>query len=165
MVYCVFYLVLTGALSFVAGRLLPKRWFCADLPPYRLFGWEQGGKIYEKIHIKSWQSKVPDMSKLFPGVMPRKQIDAENLQILPRMIQETCVAELMHLILCVTGLWCIKLWQGLGGWLVAVGNVAANLAFVAIQRYNRPRLMRLARAMARRQQHKEALHASSDSQL
>lgn len=162
---CIFYLAFTGILSFLLGRILPKNWFCPDRFPYQCFEWENGGHIYERIHIKSWQNKVPDMSKIFPNLMPRKQIDSVNMQILPRMVQETCVAEFIHLLLCVSGLWCIRLWSGIGGIFIAFLNTVGNLAFVVIQRYNRPRLLHLMGIVSRRHRVKEVSYASSGSKL
>ena len=165
LVSCLVYLAFTGAVSFVLGRLLPKRWFSADRCPFITYAWEQGGRIYEKLNIKSWQKKLPDMSRLFGWLMPRKQLDSHNLKQLPRMIQETCVAEFIHVILCFSGLWCVRIWQGLGGVVMAGLNVVGNLAFVVIQRYNRPRLIHLGKALCRRNRGKEAAYACTDSKL
>ena len=165
MISCLFYLAFTGILSFLLGRILPKTLFCADHFPYHSFAWEHGGRIYEQINIKSWQSKVPDMSKLFPNLMPRKQMSSMNMQILPRMVQETCVAEFIHILLCFTGLRCIKLWSGIGGILIAFLNAVGNLAFVVIQRYNRPRLLHLIDTISHRHRVKEVSYASSGSKL
>ena len=66
------------------------------------------------------------------------------------MIQETCVAELVHGLLCLSGLACLKLWPGMGGAIITLLNLVVNLAYVAIQRYNRPRLLRLLRNTEKR---------------
>ena len=60
------------------------------------------------------------------------------------MILETCEAEVTHLLLCVTGLYCLWLWPGAGGVVVyAIYALFGNVPFILIQRYNRPRLVRL----------------------
>lgn len=164
MLSCIIYLALTGLLSFLIGRLLPKAWFNPDHRPYLPFGWEKGGHIYDRLHIKSWQNKLPDMSKIVSGIMPRKEISEENLQILPRMIQETCVAEFIHVVLCFTGLYCLALWRGLGGIVVTILNTLGNLVFVVIQRYNRPRLVHLLKTYQHRRE-KEVSHARFNSEL
>ncbi len=163
MVSCILYLAFTGAVSFLIGRLLPKKCFCAEHFPYHAFLWEHGGRIYEKMNIKSWQKKVPDMSRLFFWLMPRKEMSQKNMQILPLMVQETCVAEFIHMLLCVSGLYCIHLWHGLGGLLMAGLNILGNLAFVFIQRYNRPRLLHLLDRTERKRYPKEVAHACSNS--
>ena len=59
------------------------------------------------------------------------------------MIQETCIAELVHGVLCIAGLYCFQIWPGTGGLLIAALNVLGNLPYIIIQRFNRPRLVRL----------------------
>lgn len=164
MLSCFTYLAFTGLLSFFLGRLLPKQWFHPDHHPYLPFRWEHGGRVYNRLHIKSWQTKLPDMSKIVTGMMPRKEISEANLQILPRMVQETCVAEFIHVILCFTGLHCLSLWKGLGGFMITTLNTLANLIFVVIQRYNRPRLVHLLKTFQHHQA-KEVSHARFNSEL
>ena len=144
MLNCGIYLAVTGILSFFLGRCLrPERrdW---NRFPYLLYACEKDGTIYRKIGIHHWQNKVPDMSKIFPGMMPPKRLVDTGTAALRRMIQETCTAELVHGVLCVTGLYCIVLWPGTGGIGISVLNILLfNLPFILIQRYNRPRLVRL----------------------
>ena len=144
MLNCGIYLAVTGILSFFLGRCLrPERrdW---NRFPYLLYACEKDGTIYRKIGIHHWQNKVPDMSKICPGMMPPKRLVDTGTAALRRMIQETCTAELVHGVLCVTGLYCIVLWPGTGGIVISVLNILLfNLPFILIQRYNRPRLVRL----------------------
>jgi len=53
------------------------------------------------------------------------------------------VAELIHVLLCLSGVYCIVLLAGAGGLVIAVLNVLGNLPFILVQRYNRPRLAKL----------------------
>ena len=74
MLNCGIYLAVTGILSFFLGRCLrPERrdW---NRFPYLLYACEKDGTIYRKIGIHHWQNKVPDMSKIFPGMMPPKRL-------------------------------------------------------------------------------------------
>lgn len=146
---CAIYAAVLGVLSFAAGRLVPKKWFHSDRFPFRCS--EKEKKLYAALRVKDWQSKVPDMSRLFKRIMPAKRINADTLSDLPRMLQETCVAEATHSILSVLGLGCLWLWKGIGGVLFsAVYILLGNVPFVIIQRYNRPRLQKL---MERRRRH------------
>lgn len=145
---CFWYLILTGILSFFVGRLLPKKWFHWNRVPYRAYAWEKNGKVYDALHIHRWQNKMPDMSKIFPKWIPPKSLIGDYRQRLPLMIQETCVAECIHVLLCVSGLYCLWLWPGIGGvvvWLLY--SLAFNLPYILIQRYNRPRLVQLEQRM------------------
>lgn len=147
----VFYLALLGLLCFPLGRLLARISFSTERFPFRSYPMEQNGKLYEKLGIRSWQNKAPDISKLIPGVVPRKEIPKRpDVQALRSMVNETCVAELTHVLLCAAGLALFWLWPGAGGTILyAVYVLAGNIPFIVIQRYNRPRLLRLLRAMSK----------------
>ncbi len=141
---CFCYLIATGVVAFFIGRLLPKKWFRADFFPYRSYSFEKCGHIYEKLKVRYWQNKVPDMSKILPMWIPAKNLRGDYKKRLPRMLQETCIAEMIHTVLCVTGLYCLKLYPGIGGVIVLVLYVLIfNLPFIIIQRYNRPRLIKI----------------------
>ena len=153
--YSILYLLLLGILCFPMGRLLAKISFLADCFPFRSFPFERKGKLYEKIGIRNWQSKAPDISKLIPGIVPRKEIpkrpDAEALR---RMINETCVAELTHVLLCLAGIALLWVWPGAGGLILfVVYFLLGNVPFILIQRYNRPRLQKLFHAAEKREHH------------
>lgn len=131
-----------GAAGFILGRIVPKHWFDSARFPYRTHAWE--ARLYEALRVKRWQGRVPDMSRLFTRIMPAKRITADTLRDIPRMLQETCVAELTHALLGVFGLAMLWLWPGVGGAVVTAAYIIlGNLPFIIIQRYNRPRLQRL----------------------
>jgi len=140
---CLLYLVAIGAGLFLAGRLLPKRFPYLRFP-YMPFAFEKNGEFYNRIRIRKWQNKLPDMSRLCPDLMPAKKLpkrlNSANIEL---MLQETCMAELTHFILCFLGLGCTFLWKGFGGKLLTALYFLGNLPFILIQRYNRPRLVRL----------------------
>ena len=149
---CFLYIFLLGLICFPFGRLLAKISFRTDRFPFRPFPFEREGKLYEKIGIRGWQNKAPDISKLIPGIVPRKEMprrpDAEALR---RMINETCVAELTHALLCFAGLALLRLWPGAGGIvLITLYVLLGNVPFILIQRYNRPRLQKLLRISEKR---------------
>lgn len=145
---CFWYLAITGIFAFFTGRILPKRWFRSDLFPYRSWAFEKEGRIYDSLKIRRWQNKVPDMSRILPKLMPAKNLSGNYRERMPRMLQETCVAEMIHSLLCVTGLYCLKLWPGNGGIVIVILYIVIfNLPFILIQRYNRPRLMKITKRM------------------
>lgn len=145
--WSVCYLAATGILSFLTGRLLARHSLPFEAFPFRSFPFENDGQIYKKLKISVWQSRVPDMSRLFKKWMPPKKLESRpNADILRQMINETCVAELIHLLLCVSGLGLLRIWRGAGGVLLyLVYFLLGNLPFILIQRYNRPRLVKLLR--------------------
>lgn len=144
MLKCLIYLAAIGLVSFLIGRILPKSWFRFDAALFRPFSFEKNGKIYVKLGVKKWKERVPDMSRIVPFIMPSKKlpktVDCAQLSL---MLQETCIAEWIHAALCIAGAGCIFLWKGVGGWIIFILNIIGNLPFIIIQRYNRPKLVRL----------------------
>ena len=96
---CLLYIAALGVLSFVVGRLIPKHWFHADRFPWVCHPAEQ--KLWKRLHVRKWQAKIPDMSRIFVKIMPEKKLTKENYENLPRMIEETCVAEWTHILLSI----------------------------------------------------------------
>ena len=149
---CVYYAAL-GAAFFFFGWLLTKSWFHGDRFPFGCSPKE--AKLYRLLRVHDWQDKAPDMSRIVPKLIPAKRLTGSYRAQLPRIIQETCVAELTHVLLSVCGLYALRLWPGAGGVLItAVYILFGNVPFIIIQRYNRPRLQRL-EAMQRRKGEKQ----------
>ena len=71
---CILYFAFIGAFSFVLGRLLPKRLFDWERPPFRLFAWEREGAAYNVLGVRRWKEKLPDMSRILPKLMPSKRL-------------------------------------------------------------------------------------------
>ena len=151
---CACYLAGLGILSFVLGRLVPKTWFDYTRFPYRTFAFERNGKLYEALRVSHWQSRVPDMSRLFSKLMPPKKMPARpDEQTLLVMIRETCAAEATHALLILAGLGLLAIWPGAGGILLyLIYAIFGNLVFLIIQRYNRPRLVRLYKKISKKPQ-------------
>ena len=142
---CIVYLAVTGIAVFIFGRLIPYDQICEEKPPFRSEPWEQDGRLYDKLGIRRWQGLLPDMSRILPGVMPAKSLGTVSEDSLRTMIKETCIAELCHDILGLTGLYCLILWPAPGGCLLTLLYCLTNVPFILVQRWNRPRLLRLAR--------------------
>lgn len=141
---CAKYLILLGCICFFLGRLISLIHFRADLFPFKPFSFEKNGTIYNKLNIRKWHNRVPDMSRMLPVLIPKKRLSDLSPEALARMINETCVAEVIHVFLFLASLYCLKLWSGIGGiCLVVVYNVLGNIPFILIQRFNRPRLVSL----------------------
>lgn len=146
LLHCAVYLSVTGIIGFLAGRIFPKRLLRPEQGLFRPFGFEKNGKIYDGIGIRHWQNRLPDMSRILPFMMPPKKLSGDPEKRLPDMIREMCIAELTHLALCISGLYCLKLWPGVGGIaVVLIYILLLNLPFILIQRYNRPRCLQLLR--------------------
>lgn len=148
--YAVLYIAALGILSHFAGQALPRAHFDAQRFPYRAAAWENGGKFYEKLGIKHWKDRLPDMSRIMPD-MVKKKMTAAKAQGMDVLIAETCVAECVHWVLVILSLGIFFFWHGVWAvvfWLVY--NILGNLPFIIIQRYNRPRLVMLEQRRKRR---------------
>ena len=164
---CVIWLLVLALLAHPLGQALPRRWFDGERFPYRCYKWEKQGRIYTRIGVERWKTLVPDMSRLLPD-MVKKQVDPTAVTAAQAavLVQETCVAEAVHTASSLLGLLCLRLWPGWGGAIVlAVWVLLANLPFILIQRYNRPRLMRLAALLRKRAQRKGEQNARTDPDL
>ena len=147
--HCVLYMGFLGVAAYPVGRIISK----SDPDPENFFfrehKWELGGKIYAKLHIKHWHTRIPDVSRVLGRWMPRKKLDfgssAENVRTL---IKETCTAEMIHNLLNIAGLGLFSLWKGVGGIVMyLLYFLIGNMPFILTQRYNRPRLKKLLRQL------------------
>lgn len=159
---CFIYLFVCGVSSFLLGRLIPHRWIREDQFPFRLHTFEKDGSFYDRIGIRSWQNKMPDMSKLFPQIIPKKMLEGNSADKILLMIKETCIAELIHQLLGIASLYCLVIWEGTGGIVVTLLFVVGNLPYILIQRYNRPRLIRLYQMICIREQQDRAENCAAD---
>lgn len=151
--YCLLYLAGMGILVFLIGRFFPRKWIKENAFPFRCYRFEKQGKIYEKIKIKRWKTKWPDASMLLHAVFrrhyPKKRIEGTDREKVSILIKESCVAESTHVVVSILGVFCIKIWKGMGGVLTSVGWILFNLPPIVIQRYNRPRLQKALNACKR----------------
>ena len=136
---------LLGLLSHVVGEALPRHWFHPDRGFFAPRAWERGGRFYRKtLKIDKWKDKLPDKSRAVASMVPKRVSGSHSAAGLRRLAQETCVAEAVHwaLLLC-SWIYLLFLRRPLA-WIAAVGYALSHLPFIAIQRYNRPRLLRAA---------------------
>lgn len=161
--YCFFYLTTVGIGSFFLGRLLPYEQIREDRFPFSAYEFEHRGSVYERLGIRHWYNRVPDMSRIFPGLIPQKRLDGTMSEKLPLLIKETCIAELIHAMLAVAALYCLVIWDGIGGVIVTALFELGNLPYILIQRYNRPKLMRLYQRARKREERTERENFVADS--
>ena len=143
---CVIYLIAIGILSNPAAKLINRDNIDYTKFPYRSYSFERGGKIYEKIGIRFWKEKVPDMSAVLKHLIKKEVRFKSSAADVLRQIQETCVAEITHHALIILSLPMLIYWKSKWAFLCeAIYILLLNLPFILIQRYNRPRLIALYR--------------------
>lgn len=120
---------------------LPNAWFSPDRPSFRPRSWEDGGEFYRRVlRIDRWKDRLPTFAG--PRGFAKKRLAGTDGHYLGRFITETCRAESNHL-RAIGSVVVMKLWTPFPLWLVMIVLATlGNLPFVAIQRYNRPRLQR-----------------------
>ena len=121
LLYCVIYYIVLGVFSFLLGRILPKGWFNSRAFPYKPLDFEAG--LYKKLRVKQWQNTLPDMSRILPKLMPPKKMTADYGSRLPRMLQETCVAEFIHVLLSILGFGAVFIVGGAWGWIISIARL------------------------------------------
>lgn len=143
---CLVWGSLIGASSNFIMAVIDEKWYQPDLWLFRCRRWEREGQFYRKLRIHRWKDKLPDMSKMFPKYLPTKRVNASmNADQVHKVAEETCKAEACHWGLCTATLSfffvCEKFMAALTWWLVY--SLVFNVPFIIIQRFNRPRLVRL----------------------
>lgn len=107
-----------------------RKWF-------RPHPWE--GRLYGLLRVKSWKGKLPTY---VPESFSREKHTWNEIA------QATCQAELVHETICVLSFVPLAFVPWLGAFwvflLTSVCSALFDLSFVIVQRYNRPRLIKLA---------------------
>ncbi|MBE5749233.1 MAG: glycosyl-4,4'-diaponeurosporenoate acyltransferase [Clostridiales bacterium] len=143
-VYCLIYLISISLIIYVIGRIYPRKWIKENSFPFKSFKFEKHGKIYDKLKIKKWKTKLPDFSLIMHKIIskiPKKRIENTQNANLKILIKETCIAEATHFFAMIFGFLCVKIWYKFGI-IISTVFAALNVPFILIQRYNRPRLIR-----------------------
>ncbi len=145
--YAIAYLAVVSALSNLAA-VFSRRRFRPDAFPFRPYAFERQGRFYEKLGIRRWKDRLPDMSKLL-RFLPRKAVGSRSAEQARRLVQETCLAETVHLCLMALSAPVLFIWPGWKGAILWAVYALGNVPFIMIQRYNRPRLQHLAQTLQR----------------
>lgn len=120
---------------------IPASWLNPDRWPFRSFSWEAGGDYYRRVwHIEAWKGRLP----AFTGGthFSKRALTSADPDYLNQFIVETCRGESNH-VRAIGSVVVMKLWTPTALWVFMLAiAVAGNLPFIAIQRYNRPRLRR-----------------------
>lgn len=138
-----------GIPSFFLGEKLPRSMFEPDRFPFRSFEWENEGRIYEKIGIQQWKTHIPDMSKYIRRTFAKQGNLMRDPQHLRKLVKETCSAEFVHwMLILLSPVFAILMDEF--GLLCTIIYILGNLLFVIIQRYNRPRILKIIQRIEKR---------------
>ena len=141
-----------GLLAHVLGESIRREWIHFDRFPYAPYQWENGGQFYKKLRIEAWKNALPDKSR-YVRSMVRKSLQDNDMsrEHIASLIDETCVAELIHVVLIFA---CPLFWLIFRTTFGLIGGILYGLShvpFILIQRYNRARLVALYRKIMKRE--------------
>ena len=129
--------------GYVAYRI-PAARLSRDGRLFRIRGIEAGGGFYERwLRIKRWKDRLPEAGNLFRGGLSKRRLPHHDREGLERFAVETRRAELTHSAILAATPW-FFLWNP---WWLGVAmagyGIAANVPCLAVQRYNRARLLHM----------------------
>jgi glycosyl-4,4'-diaponeurosporenoate acyltransferase len=129
--------------GYLAHRIPPSR-LSRDGWLLRIRRFEANGRFYEGwLRIKRWKDRLPEAGNLFRGGTSKRRLPDHDREGLQRFAVETRRAELTHWLILAAAPW-FFLWNPWWLGLAMVGyGIVANVPCVAIQRYNRARLLRM----------------------
>ena len=146
------YVAIIGALSNIFAIFINRDKLDENKRPFKSRKWEKNGKVYDKLAIRKWKNKVPDMSKCLPFLRPKKVASGTTSTDLRALIKETCVAEIIHVALIVLSLGVLLICPGKLGVVLYIFCFIGNLPFIFVQRYNRPQYIIAEERLTRREE-------------
>ncbi|MCU1393169.1 MAG: glycosyl-4,4-diaponeurosporenoate acyltransferase [Ilumatobacteraceae bacterium] len=135
-----------GAIHAGTGYLahrLPQRWCERDNAVFRIHRCERSGAAWRVLRVARWKDRLPEAGALFAGGVSKRSIPDTTDAGLRTFASLTRRAETAHWLAAVMSP-VFVLWNP---WWVAVIMVVygfgVNAPFIAIQRYNRLRVVRV----------------------
>jgi len=150
--YAALYAAIWIGFHFGSGYLahrLPQRTLTALPLVNDSYAWENDGKTYEWIGVRSWKDKLPEAGAFYPEGFSKRRLQGRDAAYLEQFVLETSRAECSHWLT-----WGLSLtffaWNPwpIGVVMIIYGAIV-NIPFILIQRYNRCRLTRTLRILDR----------------
>ncbi|NEV63678.1 hypothetical protein [Thiorhodococcus minor] len=116
----------------------------------RCYGWEASGRVYERAGIRRWKDHLPEAGAFFAGGFSKRRLGGQDPAYLQRFALETTRAECSHWLTWAMALsfFAWNPWEV--GVVMLIYGAIVNAPCILVQRYNRARLLRAMRALARR---------------
>lgn len=149
--YIVFVVFISAVIAFLIDALvafvihkLPKKWFNPYNKIYRVWNFER--RLYENIGIKKWKDRVPEMGQLC-NFKKDKIASINDNEYIFKFLQETCYAEVLHFLSAILGFAVIFVFPLKYMFYftlpVAIVNCLLQILPIFIQRYTRPKLIKI----------------------
>ena len=137
------YVIIAGNIAHYLGETIPRSLNYKN-SPFAPFEWEENGRFYQKtLHISKWKDKMIDMGKASASTAAKQIGDTVSEDSIEFMIQETCKAEITHFAIIVFSPIMFIFMTAPYSFFGVILYDLSNLFDIIIQRYNRPRLVRL----------------------
>lgn len=137
------FLVFSVLMTFIVEKLpislySYKKWL------FRERQWEKGGRFYEKhFFVKYWKCKLPEISDFIKSMFTKKHLRNNSRDYLRQFLDESCKAEFSHWAIIASSM-LFFFWNGFSdALLILLVATLLNMPYIIIQRYNRPRIVRL----------------------
>lgn len=129
---------------------MPLSHFNPEARFYQSAPFEQDGLIYQKLfRVRSWKRLVPSLGSMVEDAYDLKRLSDLSVENLRTWIAESCRSEFCHWMLILPG-FLFFLWNTPEvGWLMVLYAVLNNSIPIILQRYNRPRVRKLLKAVER----------------
>lgn len=144
----VFHFLISYLLTYVPVSLFSQTRFFKCL--FQVYTWEKEGEFWERFTlVRRWKTLLPDGGEAFQNGFQKKKMKSLTLSYVEKFINETKRAELTHWVLLLPAP-LFFIWNPVwAGWVNMVYSLIANLPFIIIQRFNRPRLIHLKKRLTR----------------
>lgn len=125
-------------------RKVPDEHYEKEKQWYKPFSWEDDGRIWQRLfNVKGWKDILPEASSFVEAAYSKKSLKNTEPETIKKFIIETKRGEDVHWVTMLPAPLFFLFNPPWAGWLIIAYAILANVPFIIIQRYNRPRLRRL----------------------
>ena len=135
--------IMAGIITLIT-RILPAKVFSLYRHRYKVSSKEN--KFYNKLKIKKWKDKIPELGKL-SGFAKTEIAEPNNPQYIFKFLTENCIAEALHFYSIVAGLLVFVFLPR--EYVFTIGlpifflNMLLHIMPIFVQRYLRPKFLKI----------------------
>ena len=139
----VLWFILQHVAEYISHKI-PDKWLLPNAFLFKERKWEKGGAFYSKVlKVKKWKKFLPDGAAARKKGYRKKNLTDFSTENLELFLVESCRAEVMHW-LAIVPFWIFGLFAPAEIIIyMFIYALAVNLPCIIVQRFNRPRIMKL----------------------
>jgi glycosyl-4,4'-diaponeurosporenoate acyltransferase len=153
------FILISLAMTFICEKI-PNKIYHYRKWMFRERKWEKGGLIYDNyFKVKKWKAKLPDISDFMRWRFNKKHLAEVDSNYLSVFLTESCKAEFTHWMIIISTM-IFNFWSDFQS-TIFIFFIACllNLPYIIIQRYNRPRLIKLLKRNSMNEYELSAVHS------